>query len=319
MYAMLPIFMALQLALAARVYSYMAGVPMGITEFFGIPIQMGTTGAELVGATISAGIWLGMGIIFGHELAHTKKGFTFWLARWTMALSGAASFCFAHVYNHHTDLGTDDDPATAPRGRNLYKHTVISFLGQSKFAYRLEKGRLNRRKTPFFSPQNRWLRGYAMSIPTVALFFWAGGWIGIVSMLAIWAIANLELEALNYMEHYGLIREKGAPIEYRHSWDNSTMLTGMAFIEIGRQADHHDRGETSFWNLQPVGAPDTGWGYLTLFPLTLTPPLWHAYMKRKLAEWDRDFASPEEKALAAQVNRQVGYPVVESSGKAAAA
>ena len=37
-------------------------------------------------------------------------------------------------------------------------------------------------------------------------------------------ISNFELEALNYMEHYGLIRVKGEPIEYRHSWDNDNVF-----------------------------------------------------------------------------------------------
>ena len=77
-------------------------------------------------------------------------------------------------------------------------------------------------------------------------------------MLYIWVISNFELEALNYMEHYGLIRVKGEPIEYRHSWDNDNVFTSWAFIEIGRQADHHDRGETHFWELTGVGGPPTG-------------------------------------------------------------
>ena len=85
-----------------------------------------------------------------------------------------------------------------------------------------------------------------------------GALIGLSVMLVVWVISNFELEALNYMEHYGLIRVKGEPIEYRHSWDNDNVFTSWAFIEIGRQADHHDRGETHFWELTGVGGPPTG-------------------------------------------------------------
>ena len=46
----------------------------------------------------------GLGIIFGHELSHTK-GIGFVISRMMMALSGTAHFCFAHVYNHHLELG----------------------------------------------------------------------------------------------------------------------------------------------------------------------------------------------------------------------
>ena len=75
-----------------------------------------------------------------------------------------------------------------------------------------------------------------MAVPTVALFFAAGGWIGMACLATIWAISNFELEALNYLEHYGLIRVKDQPINYRHNWDNSTAFTAWFFIEIGRQA-----------------------------------------------------------------------------------
>ena len=152
MYLMLPVFIALQCALAYQIYHGMAGT-------------------ELLGAVLSTGIFAGIGIIYGHELAHTK-GFSFLIARWMMALSGSAHFCYAHVYNHHLELGHEDDPATAPRGRSLYSHLVKSYFGQSKFLFTMEKQRLNRLGVPFLSWQNRWLRGYAMSIPTIALFWY---------------------------------------------------------------------------------------------------------------------------------------------------
>lgn len=337
MYLQFPLFVSLQLALAWRVYQYVAGVPIGPGELFGFPIQNGISGWELVGATLAAGMHQGLGIIYGHELSHTK-GFGFLVSRWIMALSGTAHFCFAHVYNHHLELGRawlgpegnkmldDTDPATAPRGRSIYTHLLVSYAGQSYFGILTEARRLRRRGKSFFSLSNRWIRGYLMSIPTIALFAYAGwvggGWAGVGAamavMLAVWVISNFELEALNYMEHYGLIRVKGQPIEYRHSWDNDNAFTSWAFIEIGRQSDHHDRGETHFWELTatggaPDGCPNYGWGYYTMFVVALIPPLWHAVMKRKLAIWDRDFASPEERAIAEKINKQVGYEVPQKA------
>ncbi|MFK7793791.1 MAG: fatty acid desaturase, partial [Gammaproteobacteria bacterium] len=267
MYGMLGAFALLQIVLAWRVWEYVNGVPIGESTLLGFAIQSGISGNQLIGACLSSGIFAGIGIIYGHELAHTK-GFSFVIARWMMALSGKAHFCYAHVYNHHLELGHKDDPATAPRGRSLYAHFPLSGLGQSKFLFNMEKQRLERLNKPFLTWQNRWIRGYAMSLPTVLLFWFAGGWIGMAALGALWVIANFELEALNYLEHYGLIREKGQPIDYRHSWDNNTAFTSWFFIEIGRQADHHDRGETHFWELDEVGAPNCGRGYFSLFALT---------------------------------------------------
>jgi alkane 1-monooxygenase len=280
MYSMLPVFVALQLGLAYQIYSGMWGV-------------------ELLGAVLSTGIFAGIGIIYGHELSHTK-GFSFIISRWMMGLSGSAHFCYAHVYNHHLELASEDDPATAPRGRNLYEHFFKSHLGQSKFLFEMEKGRLRRLGKPFLSLSNRWIRGYMMSFPTIFLFFLAGGWVGVACMALVWMISNFELEALNYLEHYGLVRVKSEPIDYRHSWDNSTLFTSWFFIEIGRQADHHDRGETHFWELDEVGAPNTGIGYFTLFALALVPPVFNRFMKKHLDDWDKNFATEAEREIAKQ-------------------
>jgi hypothetical protein len=313
MYIMLPVFALLQLAMAWRILQYVNGVPIEAGMFMGIPIQMGISGSQLIGATLSTGIFAGIGIIYGHELAHTK-GFSFVISRMMMGLSGAAHFCYAHVYNHHLELAHQDDPATSPRGRSIYKHFWLSHMGQSKFLYKMEEKRLKKLGKSFISLDNRWIRGYFMSLPTMILFTWVGGPIGVACMFLIWTVSNFELEALNYMEHYGLIREKGQPIDYRHSWDNDNLFTSWFFIEIGRQGDHHDRGETHFWELDEVGSPNPGWGYFTEFTLALIPPLWHSVYKKKLATWDRDYASEGERAIAARINAKVGYEVNDTPG-----
>ena len=315
MYFMLPVFVLLQLALAWRVNGFMTGVPVEVTSmwFNLIPVYSGITSLDLIGAVLSTGIFAGIGIIYGHELSHCK-GFAFIISRMTMGLSGSAHFCYAHVYNHHLELASEDDPATAPRGRTIYGHYPLSYLGQSKFLYNMEKERLSRMGVSFISWQNRWIRGYLMAVPTVALFFMAGGWIGMAVLATVWGISNFELEALNYLEHYGLIRVKDQPIDYRHNWDNSTCFTAWFFIEIGRQADHHDRGETHFWELENVGCPNTGWGYFVVFFIALVPPIWHWYMRKRLAAWDTHFATDEEKGIAARLNKEVGYEGTPFSG-----
>ena len=315
MYVMLPVFILLQVVLAWRVFQYVTGVPVETTGMlFGVlPMVNGITGLDLLGASYSIGIFAGIGIIYGHELAHTK-GFAFVISRLMMGLSGSSHFCYAHVYNHHLELSSEDDPATSPRGRSIYAHLPLSYFGQSKFLMDMEKTRLKRQGIPFLSWQNRWIRGFMMSVPSVLLFFVVGGWVGIGCLAIVWLISNFELEALNYMEHYGLIRERGQPIEYRHSWDNASAFTSWFFIEIGRQADHHDRGETHFWELDEVDAPNTGWGYFSLFAVALVPPLWHMYMRKRLAAWDEHHASEGERDIARRINDQEKYHGTPKAG-----
>jgi len=299
MYLMLIVFVALQLALVWRIYQYVNGSPFDLYSFYGLTIQTGITTTNLIGAIISAGLWAGIGIIYGHELSHNKKE-GFFISRLIMSLSGASHFTYAHVYQHHLHLGHENDPATAPRGRNVYMHTWLSHAGQCKFSYDLETSRLKKKGKSFLSLDNRWILGYLYSLPSIVLFVWAGGFVGVAALLSLWVIANFELEALNFMGHYGLIREKNKPVEHKHSWDNDSVFTDWFFIAIGRQADHHVRGETYFWELDDVKGPNYGIGYFSLFLITLVPPLFRSYMKKHLDNWDQKYANEKEREIASQ-------------------
>ena len=300
MYLMLPTFIVLQIILAWRLFHYTSAYPIEVTSLFGITYQSGISGINLIGATLSAGLWDGLGIIYGHELSHNRKE-GFFISRLIMSLSGASHFTYAHVYNHHLDLGHEDDPATAPRGRNVYHHAWLSHVGQSKYSFDLERDKLKKQRKSFFSLSNKWIIGYLYSLPSISLFVWAGGVIGLLSLLVVWVISNFLLEALNFMGHYGLIREHGKPVEHRHSWDNDNVFTSWFFIEIGRQGDHHVRGETYFWELDDVDAPNYGIGYFSLFVLTLIPPLFRKFTKELLEDWDRNKATDSERKIAHQI------------------
>ena len=299
MYFMLPAFIFLQVILAWRLYQYTSVTSFETLSFLGLSYQSGISGFNLTGSVLSAGLWAGLGIIYGHELSHNRKE-GFLVSRLIMALSGASHFTYAHVYNHHLDLGHEDDPATAPRGRNVYSHAWLSHAGQSQYSYDLEREKLKKQKKSFFSLSNKWILGYLYSLPSILLFVWAGGVLGVLSLTVIWAISNFLLEALNFMGHYGLIREKGKPVEHRHSWDNDNLFTSWFFIEIGRQGDHHVRGETYFWELDDVDAPNYGIGYFSLFVLTLFPPVFRRFTQKLLDDWDENKATVAEKEIANQ-------------------
>ena len=299
MYLMLPAFIFLQVILAWRLYQYTSVTSFETLSFLGLSYQSGISGFNLIGSVLSAGLWAGLGIIYGHELSHNRKE-GFLVSRLIMALSGASHFTYAHVYNHHLDLGHEDDPATAPRGRNVYSHAWLSHAGQSQYSYDLEREKLKKQKKSFFSLSNKWILGYLYSLPSILLFVWAGGVLGVLSLTVIWVISNFLLEALNFMGHYGLIREKGKPVEHRHSWDNDNLFTSWFFIEIGRQGDHHVRGETYFWELDDVDAPNYGIGYFSLFVLTLFPPVFRRFTQKLLDDWDENKATVAEKEIANQ-------------------
>ncbi len=295
MYFMLPVFISFQLALAWQIHGYVSETSGALSL------------THLIGATLSAALWAGLGIIYGHELSHNRKE-GFFVSRLIMALSGASHFTYAHVYNHHLDLGHEDDPATAPRGRNVYAHAWHSHMGQSNYSYDMESRKAKANQKSFFNSDNRWLIGYLFSLPTIVLFVWAGGLWGVAAILVIWGVSNFLLEALNFMGHYGLIREAGRPVEHRHSWDNDNVFTSWFFIEIGRQCDHHVRGETYFWELDDVNGPNYGIGYFELFLYTLVPPLFRKFVQKHLDNWDKNYATEAEREIARRFTSCEGSP-----------
>ncbi len=299
MYLMLPVFITLQVVLAYRIFEFTASTPIQFNQIYDFSYQSGITGFNLIGATLSSGLWAGLGIIYGHELSHNKKE-GFFISRLIMALSGASHFTYAHVYNHHLDLGSEDDAATAPRGRNIYAHAWLSHMGQSRYSYNLEKNRLTKQGKSSLSIDNRWILGYLYSLPSITLFVWAGGLVGVTALFIVWVISNFLLEALNFMGHYGLIRTSDGSVEHRHSWDNDSIFTSWFFIEIGRQCDHHVRGETYFWELDDVEGPNYGIGYFSLFVITLFPGLFRNYVKKHIDNWDQKFATADELKIAAK-------------------
>lgn len=48
-------------------------------------------------------------------------------------------FTYEHLYGHHRKVATPEDPASAPKGMNVYSFAVKSFLGSYRSVYLMEK------------------------------------------------------------------------------------------------------------------------------------------------------------------------------------
>jgi hypothetical protein len=246
------------------------------------------------------------GILSAHELVHRTND---WLAlavgRWMLAMAFNSSLEVAHVQGHHRDVGTPTDPATARRGENVYRFYVRSTLGQVAQAWRIERERLANLRGIARIADNRVIRGFIRSGTVAAGFFAAGG----VSALAWFALASgfnkLLLEALNYMEHYGLVREIGTPVRPRHAWDSSSAFSHAALFNLPWHADHHCRNGVQYPELEArAAAPRLPLGYLATLPIVLVPPLWFRHIAPKMAAWDREHATLVERELAGVTDTQ---------------
>lgn len=260
-----------------------------------------TTSGQHLAGVILTGLMIGLiGTIPAHELVHrTWDRASVLIGRWLLAFSFDASFSIEHVYGHHRYVATEEDPATAPRGRNVYWHIVRSTWLGNISAWTIEVERLRKRHLPRFSRHNAVLQGYAMSLLLLALAFAVGGWVGLGFFVAaaLWGKALLEI--VNYMEHYGLVRVASAPVAPRHSWNTNRRVSSWTMFNLTRHSHHHAEGEVSYPELRPYpDAPMMVSGYLTTIIIALIPPLWHAAMRPKLREWDARYANADEQRLA---------------------
>ena len=235
----------------------------------------------------------------GHELVHRKKNkFDMFIGNWLLAFSWDCTFAIEHVHGHHKDVCLDEDPASAKRGENIYLFILRATLKEQISGWKIETERLKRRKLNVFSIQNRMIIGYFRSLSiTIAAFIFCG-LTGMSIFLLCAFLAKLLLEAINYIEHYGLVRERGKEVNMRHSWNSNHLLSSIYLCNVTRHSDHHRAANLKFWELNPCpeDAPLLPYGYLSMLYLVLfTPFLYNKLMAKELIDWDQNYATEYER------------------------
>jgi NAD(P)H-flavin reductase/ferredoxin len=308
----------------ASVWSVSPGDPLGVgawlTQLTGYDL-LGARAATTLGQHFAifalTGLMIGMlGTITAHELTHrTWDPVSMLIGRWLLAFSFDTTFAIEHVYGHHRYVSTIEDPATAPRGRNVYFHIVASTIKGNISAWHIESERLRKKHLGVFSWHNAVIRGQVMSAVLVALAFAMGGVTGALFFVvcALWGKSLLEI--VNYMEHYGMVRNPATPVQPRHSWNTNRRISSWTMFNLTRHSHHHAQGEVPYQDLKPYAdAPMMINGYLTTIMVAMLPPLWHRLMTPKVMAWDRDYATAEELELAARANEKSGIAAMMRQG-----
>ena len=311
----------LMMIVFSAVWTVSSGDPLGfgawLTQLTGYDVlaaRDATTWLHHVSGIVITGLMIGMvGTITAHELTHrTWDPVSMFIGRWLLAFSFDTIFSIEHVYGHHRYVSTIDDPATAPRGRNVYFHIVASTVKGNISAWHIEAKRLARKGQALFSWHNAVIRGHLMSVLLVGVAYAMGGWAaaGFFVACALWGKSLLEI--VNYMEHYGMVRNPATPVQPRHSWNTNKRISSWAMFNLTRHSHHHAQGEVPYQDLKPFpDAPMMIGGYLTTIMVAMIPPLWHKLMTPKVQAWDRDYASGEERKLAAQANARSGIAALQ--------
>jgi alkane 1-monooxygenase len=152
-----------------------------------------------------------------------------------------------------------------------------------------------------WSWRNRALSGQAYTLGFAVVAVAIAGAAGLAGFVVAAVIGRLFHESINYVQHFGLVREEGAPLAPRHAWDCHRGLSNALQYNLPRHADHHLHAAKPFWQLEATaGAPLLPHGYQTMALIAFVPPLWRRTIVPFLSEWDRSLASDAERGLVAR-------------------
>jgi fatty acid desaturase len=305
LYATLPLIAAITLV---DLHHLTARDPVGLVHALaelGVPFDAAswTVAGPIIAATIGTGIFYAVAAVtVGHELIHRSQSrLATATGRALLAFTGNSSFAVSHVHTHHRHVGTRKDSATARRGESAFRFAIRAVVEGPKEAFTHETERLRRMGLSAWSWRNRALSGQAYTLGFAIVAAAVAGAAGLAGFVAAAPIGRLFHESINYVQHFGLVREEGAPLAARHAWDCHRGLSNALQYNLPRHADHHLHAAKPFWQLAATsGAPLLPHGYQTMALIALVPPLWRRTIVPLLAEWDRSLASDAERRLIAR-------------------
>jgi alkane 1-monooxygenase len=250
---------------------------------------------DKLGIAFTIGSMNGIAINTAHELGHKKEHLERWFARIALAPTGYGHFFIEHNRGHHVRVATPEDPASSRLGETFWAFLPRTVAGSVRNSWRLERTRLRRMGKPVFSLRNDVLNAWAMTVVLWAVLLALFG-VGIAPYLLIQAVFGFSLlEAVNYLEHYGLVRQqlpngRWERVNARHSWNNNNVTTNLFLYHLQRHSDHHANPTRRYQALRHFDeSPQLPSGYAAMVLLAYFPPLWRRVMDhRVLAHYGGD-------------------------------
>ena len=242
----------------------------------------------LLGLSLIIGAISGFGINTGHELGHKKNTVDRMAARLVLAVPFYGHFSIEHNAGHHAEVATPEDSASSRFGENIYRFALREIPGGLTRAWLLESKRLQRRGYAAWSWRNEILQSYAVSVILYASLVLVFGTAVLPFLLIQTAFAWWQLTSANYIEHYGLLREKGPGGRYErcqphHSWNANHIASNLVTFHLERHSDHHAFAARHYQSLRHFDdVPQLPSGYFGMFLLSYLPPLWRRVMDPKV-------------------------------------
>jgi alkane 1-monooxygenase len=285
-----------QLAKANKGYDFIlwCTIPFQYFLLYTFLTHIGSSQSNLdtLGSIIGMGLLCGaFGINVAHELGHRTNKFEQFLAKSLLLTSLYMHFFIEHNKGHHKHVATPDDPSTAKFKQTVYAFWVQTFIGTYLSAWHIaiEDAKKKQRFMPIVF--NEMMLFQFIQIGLLLLIFINFGFIITAYFILAALIGAILLETVNYIEHYGLQREKGAGalferVQPHHSWNSNHIIGRLMLFELSRHSDHHYMASRKYQVLRNMDeAPQMPTGYPGMIILSLFPPLWFKIMHQQMRKY----------------------------------
>ncbi len=241
-----------------------------------------------VGLIVTVGLVDGIAINTAHELGHKREAAERWLSKIALAPTGYGHFFVEHNRGHHVRVATPADPASSRLGESYWRFWRRTVPGSLRSAWQLETSKHRLRERSPWTVHNDILNAWAMTAVLYLVLMVLFGPAALI-FLGMQAVVGFStLEAVNYLEHYGLLRARNAAgrfekVDPRHSWNSDRLVTNIFLFQLQRHSDHHANPLRRYQTLRSfVDSPQLPAGYATMLLLALVPPLWRRVMDRRV-------------------------------------
>ncbi len=245
---------------------------------------------DSIGLALTVGMVSGIAINTAHELGHKRGNLERSLSKVALAQSGYGHFFIEHNRGHHVRVATPEDPASSRLGESFYAFLPRTVLGSLRSSWELEGVRLGRLGKTHWSLQNDILNAWSMTVVLFAVLTIGFGIVVLPYLLAQAVVGFSLLEVVNYLEHYGLLRQRRDDGRYEitraeHSWNSNNVASNVLLYHLQRHSDHHANPLRRYQALRHVEeAPQLPTGYAGMIVLAYIPALWRRVMDARLLE-----------------------------------
>jgi alkane 1-monooxygenase len=209
-----------------------------------------------------------------HELLHGRRLWQWISARVVAGLLGYPHFPEDHLAHHRAIPSAAGDP-DPPAGRNVFGHAAAAARQSLRHALPWAL------KTPNAAV---WIAfALAVTVCVAGAIFYLAGAAGLLFYLTAVLLIWFAVQAVNYVQHYGLPPDHEAT-DLPIAWDDDCWVQACLTFNICYHEAHHLQMSRPYFLLQapPSRAPLPG-SYGIMFLLCLAPPAFNHVMRPRLA------------------------------------